>query len=265
MKSPEATLAISANPVGKEGKGNHKHNDILGIDLHFGNVPFIVDPGSYVYTADLKERYRFRSTSFHNTLQVNDFEINPIDPGLPWRMKEEARPKVLKWETGERHDLFIGEHSGYARYVAGLKVRRTILFEKQRARWLILDELRDAGELPDGTRISIRFHAGPCEVVAVDTPLTFPADLGPSFDVLGLNPSGLRPMDSVRLQIDGAFLDITTEAGNVLARSVEPGWVSPRYGVRFESHVLTYKVVCPAPPRFLFVLEAGRGNWPCAV
>jgi hypothetical protein len=259
MKSPEATLAISANPVGKAGKGNHKHNDILGIDLHLGNVPFIVDPGSYVYTADLNERYRFRSTSFHNTLQVNDFEINPIDPGLPWRMKEEARPKVLKWETGERHDLFIGEHSGYARQVAGLKVRRTILFEKPSARWLILDELRDAKELPRGTRISIRFHAGPCKVVAVDTPRKFPAGLASSFDVLGLNPSGLCPEETVRLQHDGSYLDITTEVGNGLARRVRPGWVSPSYGVRFESSVLEYEGNCPALPRFLFVLEAGHG------
>jgi hypothetical protein len=64
----------------------------------------------------------------------------------------------------------------------------------------------------------------------------------------------------VRLQNDGTFLEITADAGNGLAPTVEPGWVSPRYGVRFESHVLTYKGVCPAFPRFLFVLEAGRGN-----
>jgi hypothetical protein len=48
MKSDHTSVAISANPVGLKGKGNHKHNDIFSFDLFYEGKPLIIDPGSYV-------------------------------------------------------------------------------------------------------------------------------------------------------------------------------------------------------------------------
>ena len=47
--------------------GSHGHNDSLSIDVWANGKSLIVDPGTYVYTGDLKQRHLFRSTAFHST------------------------------------------------------------------------------------------------------------------------------------------------------------------------------------------------------
>lgn len=56
--------------------GSHTHNDLLSFVLSLGDDDVIVDPGTYVYTADCKQRNYFRSTGKHNTMMVDDEEQN---------------------------------------------------------------------------------------------------------------------------------------------------------------------------------------------
>jgi hypothetical protein len=52
----------------------HKHNDILSFELCVNELSFIEDRGTYTYTKDKEMRNVFRSTSYHNTIQVGDYE-----------------------------------------------------------------------------------------------------------------------------------------------------------------------------------------------
>lgn len=52
----------------------HKHNDILSVELNVNKKDIILDPGTYLYTSDPKERNRFRSTQSHNTIIVKNIE-----------------------------------------------------------------------------------------------------------------------------------------------------------------------------------------------
>lgn len=51
--------------------GTHTHADGLSFELSVGKQDFVIDPGSYVYTASAVERNRFRSTGKHNTLTID--------------------------------------------------------------------------------------------------------------------------------------------------------------------------------------------------
>jgi len=75
----------------------HHHNDSLGLEIHVGDKTLFVDSGTYVYTADIDERNRYRSTGVHSTIQVDDIEINAFDPMVPFTMNCEAHPQVTQW------------------------------------------------------------------------------------------------------------------------------------------------------------------------
>jgi hypothetical protein len=51
--------------------GTHTHADGLSFELSIGKQDFIIDPGTYVYTASSSERNKFRSTGMHNTVSID--------------------------------------------------------------------------------------------------------------------------------------------------------------------------------------------------
>src|SRR5262249_4812290 len=73
-----AYLLVTNGCVGTKGFGNHKHNDQLSFEYHHRGVALVVDPGSYVYTADGNARNLFRSTRSHNTLAIDGVEQNEM-------------------------------------------------------------------------------------------------------------------------------------------------------------------------------------------
>lgn len=154
MRKDDLYLAFNASGAGGNGRGSHGHNDALSIEVSACGCAFIVDPGSYLYTADLQERHQFRSTAYHSTLQVDDLEQNTTNKAIPFVIGDEAHPRVLRWESNDSRDLLVAEHDGYKRLSEGLTHRRTVTFDKQARFWLVEDELRGSGE----HSIAVRFH-----------------------------------------------------------------------------------------------------------
>ena len=56
----------------------HRHNDSLGIELWLKGNPVLMDPGTYCYTSNINDRNYFRSTKAHNTMMVDNQEINSM-------------------------------------------------------------------------------------------------------------------------------------------------------------------------------------------
>ena len=157
LRKDDLYLLFNASDSGVNGRGSHGHNDALSIEVSACGVPFIVDPGTYLYVADLRERQLFRSTTYHSTVQIDRQEQNTIDEGLPFIIGNEAKPKVLAWETNDDFDLVVAEHHGYERFAPPVTHRRSIRFDKRARFWLIEDGL--SGE---GTHEFIfRFHLAP--------------------------------------------------------------------------------------------------------
>ena len=154
LRQDDLYLLFNASGSGVCGRGSHGHNDALSIEVSACGTAFIVDPGSYVYTADLHERHRFRSTAYHSTVEVDGVEQNTTDEQVPFIIGNEAEPRVISWESGLETDVVIAEHTGYQRLSQPLKHRRTVRFEKAKRFWVVEDELSG-----DGVHdLSFRFH-----------------------------------------------------------------------------------------------------------
>ena len=154
LRHEDLYLLFNASEAGVNGRGSHGHNDALSIEVSAFGVPFIVDPGTYLYTANLDARHLFRSTAYHSTVQVDDAEQNTIDKAFPFISGNEARPRVLNWESNSDADLIVAEHYGYQRLAQPVLHRRSVRFDKHRRFWLIEDELTGEGT----HEFSFRFH-----------------------------------------------------------------------------------------------------------
>jgi hypothetical protein len=154
LRTEDLFLLLNANGAGPAGRGSHGHNDVLSIEVSACGRAFIVDPGAYLYTSDLRARHLFRSTGYHSTIQVDDEEQNITDERLPFVIGSEARPQVLSWESSRERDCVVAEHKGYKRLVEPVRHRRKVTFEKADRWWLVEDEFMGKGE----HTIAARFH-----------------------------------------------------------------------------------------------------------
>lgn len=157
MREDDLYMLFNASGCGVGGRGSHGHNDSLSIEVSACGTSFITDPGTYVYRTDLRERQLFRSTAYHSTVEVDEIEQNTIIESLPFVIGDEARPRLLKWETGEERDRVVAGHAGYARLARAVNHSRSVEFDKRRRCWLIEDMLTGAGE----HLFRFRFHLAP--------------------------------------------------------------------------------------------------------
>lgn len=146
LRDRDLYLLFNASGVGARGRGSHGHNDALSLQVSACRVNFIIDPGTYVYTADLEERNLFRSTRYHSTVEIDGAEQNTTNASTPFVLGNEAQPQVLCWESTPEHDLVIAEHKGYARLPEAVICSRAVRFDKRKRFWLVEDKFDGAGE-----------------------------------------------------------------------------------------------------------------------
>jgi hypothetical protein len=150
-------LLFNASDSGVNGRGSHGHNDAFSLEVSAGGAAFIIDPGSYLYTANLRERHLFRSTAYHSTVEVDRAEQNTISEATPFIIGNEAQPRVLGWETGAEGDVIVAEHYGYRGLAQPVTHRRTVRFDKLNRFWSVEDKLTGEG----AHEFSFRFHLAP--------------------------------------------------------------------------------------------------------
>ena len=195
-------LAVTNGIVGTKGFGNHKHNELLGFELHVGGRAFLVDTGSYVYTSDFAARNAFRSTAAHNTVMVDATEQNEVNPEWIFRMFEKADPKHEKFAEEGDTVLYRGSHTGYTRLESPVAHARDFRFDLITGALDLTDELDG-----DGVHtLDWFFHAAP----GVDV-----SEAGPGAILLKSGDIALRLAYDARL-----------------SARIEDGWVSPSYGAK---------------------------------
>ena len=158
MREDDLYLLFNASGSGVGGRGSHGHNDALSIEVSACGSSFITDPGTYVYSADLEERQRFRSTAYHSTVEVDGAEQNSTDQRTPFVIGNEARPRVTFREFNrvpeDEHEFIVAEHHGYRRLAQPIKHERSVQFDKRGRLWLVEDTLTGSGE----HTFRFRFH-----------------------------------------------------------------------------------------------------------
>jgi len=137
------------------GIGRHGHNDTLSFEF-WHNVPFIVDSGTYAFSADAKTRKFLQGTAAHNTVMVDDIEI--ADWKNLWTVREDrTKPQVLEWGSTHDLDTFEAEHYAYTRLAHPVVHRRKLVFNKGDRELRLIDTLSGAG----GHTIQLRLHFHP--------------------------------------------------------------------------------------------------------
>jgi uncharacterized heparinase superfamily protein len=145
IRSGSVYVLVRCGDVGLGGQGSHAHNDALSFEFAFGRQPLVIDPGSFVYTADQIERNSFRSTASHSTVQIDDAEQNPLSATALFAMEDRRRAEALSWEPSAGGALFTGRHHGYESLDP--PATHTRRFELQAdATLLITDTITSAGE-----------------------------------------------------------------------------------------------------------------------
>ncbi|MDD3534865.1 MAG: alginate lyase family protein [Candidatus Cloacimonetes bacterium] len=136
------------------GQGTHTHSDLLSFELFMEDKSFIVDPGSYIYSADPNARTLFRSTKMHNTVVIDGKDQSELSREYLWGFSRNAIPKTLNWIDNDEMVLFEGEHSGYMRLKSPAIHKRRIEYNKKSREWLITDFLIGKNQ----HQVEIYFH-----------------------------------------------------------------------------------------------------------
>lgn len=212
-------LFIDCANVGMRGIGGHGHNDILSFELVLDGMPIVTDCGAYLYTASREWRNRFRSTAFHSTIQIDDEEVNRfIGPDALWQLRDDAAPLDVAFESGSGRDWFRGSHTGYERLASPVRVTRHMAMSRQEPLIAIGDTLTGSGT-----------H---------DVVWRFPLDPAVRAVIHG---------SDVRFESGGRERWLLGASPLPAAWSLEPGWVSPSYGLKTATTVLTLRARLAMP------------------
>jgi hypothetical protein len=225
LRKHNSYMIVDCGLNGQNGEGGHAHNDTLSFELTARGINFIIDPGTYVYTADEKLRNLFRSTAYHNVIAVDEEEMNRIEEGELFYLQEDAKPKVNLFEVEKSYDYLDSQHSGYQRLASPVIHRRQMLFNKQAHYWLIKDILSGKSI----HQYCLYLHFAPMDVDLVEN------------DHLVIGKK------------NGINLLIFPYYREKINLRKEKGWISPSYGRKIRAPVIIYSAKGSAPVTFLTV------------
>lgn len=134
--------------------GTHTHSDLLSFVYLYNGAPFLIDPGTYVYSSDSKERMKFRSTYMHNTITIDDQNQNELKEKELWFIKRDAIPRDIIWSTSSTIDIYEGGHSGYERFRNPIEHVRRFKLNKLQDKLIIIDKIFGEGN----HLIKVHFH-----------------------------------------------------------------------------------------------------------
>jgi hypothetical protein len=222
-------VAFDAGPQGM-GSCGHGHADALSVVCSAQGTHWLVDPGTFVYTASHEWRDYFRSTHAHNTVVVDGQQ--QAQPGDTFKWLNLCPARLEDWAKLPNLDYASGTHEGYKRLVQPVVHRRRVVFVKP-DRWFLLDDLSGAGT----HSLEFFFHFPPDVQLHVDEHLCWATKDGNRFLM----------MSDPRVSLD------TTrgEEGQL------QGWYSRDYGHREPAPVLAGKTRCSVPARFPWILWPG--------
>lgn len=98
-------VSLRHHAYARRQPSGHFHNDIGSITVSKNGIPFIVDPGSYVYTASVEWRNYFRSATNHNSFYIEGGEPVPLDDKL-FRLNLKSALPNFKEPFHSVHDLY---------------------------------------------------------------------------------------------------------------------------------------------------------------
>jgi hypothetical protein len=212
---PELWCRCDGGPHGFLSIAAHAHADALSVEVRYGGVDILADPGTYCYHGEPAWRAYFRSTLAHNTVEVGGRSSSAAGGPFLWSRHAAAQ----ETEVVDEGDFasWAASHDGYTVLDPPVRHRRSVLLDRASRIIDIVDELETGGH-----DMRIAFHLGPdvhAELCASCVQLSWPAAVTPGTARLEL-PPGLR-WSLHRGETDPIL-----------------GWYSPGFGQRIPSWTL---------------------------
>ena len=221
--------SIRCGPLGARGWSNHAHGDQLSVEFCCDGRPVVVDPGLPCYAEDPAARNLFRSTRYHNVVVIAGAEQNRFWPRLLFRIVDDTRSRLVRWDASPAGVEFSGEHFGYERLDARAKIGRELRLDAQREVLTLNDNISLGGPAP----IEWLFHLAP-EIVP--EPLKEMAEVPPP----NARDRAALAWDSA-WQLGPVMLRVWTSLDPAaLAVRREQGWVAPRFGQKVPARILSF-------------------------
>jgi hypothetical protein len=198
----EVRAIVDCGQLGYLSIAAHGHADALAMTLSVGGHEILVDPGTYSYHTQKRWRDYFRSTSAHNTVEVDRLDQSEIGGNFMWLRK--AAATKLQHQPLDKIQRFVGEHDGYERLSDPVRHRREVRFNTEALVFDFIDTLTCTAE----HEISISWHfAEHCWVSADGSNLTISFGAG-----------------SATMQCDNLALQLLSGSDDPIG-----GWISRKF------------------------------------
>ena len=237
-EAPEIWCRLDGGPHGFLSIAAHAHADAMSLEVRYGGMDVLADPGTYCYHGEPAWRSYFRSTIAHNTVELNG--QNQSGDGGPFLWLRHANGHEIKVaDTGEAAE-WAADHDGYLSLSPPARHRRSVRLDRAARRITITDEI-DGGEYD----VRVAFHLGPdvqAELNGHHAVLRWPAAAAPGEAQLELPPQ-------LRWSLHWG------ETDPIL------GWYSPGLGQRMPAFTLIGRGRCTPTVPFttrLGFLDAGK-------
>jgi heparinase II/III-like protein len=153
-QGPEIWCRCDGGPHGFLSIAAHAHADALSVEVRYGGVDILADPGTYCYHGDPPWRSYFRSTLGHNTVELAG--RNQSVEGGPFLWVRHARASETDVTDDGEASSWTAEHDGYTSLDPPARHRRSVRLDRGQRCIEIVDEIT-------GGRHDVRlaFHCGP--------------------------------------------------------------------------------------------------------
>jgi hypothetical protein len=153
-KYPEIWCRCDGGPHGFLSIAAHAHADALSVELRYGGVDILADPGTYCYHGEPAWRSYFRSTIAHNTVELDGRSQSSEGGPFLWRRHANAT-EVDVQDIGDAVE-WTAEHTGYQALEPPARHRRCVRLDRASRTVDIVDEIRGGSH-----DIRVLFHLGP--------------------------------------------------------------------------------------------------------
>jgi len=176
------SLHFDCAELGYTAIAAHGHADALSFTFRVSGHDVFVDPGTFDYFTFPEWRSYFRSTSAHNTLEIDGRDQSEMLGPFLWGARAESR--CTRFETTGPGGIVSGEHSGYSRLSASAIHSRKIEMDGETGDVTIYDEISSDGDHD----VRIFFHVAEDCIVDMVGPFKIRILTGSSVIVLDVDP-----------------------------------------------------------------------------
>jgi hypothetical protein len=152
--SPEIWCRCDGGPHGFLSIAAHAHADALSVEVRYGGVDILADPGTYCYHGEPEWRSYFQSTIGHNTVELDGQWQSARGGAFLWLRHAFGR-EIAACDNGTGVS-WSGEHDGYAVLKPPAVHRRSVRLHRPSRAIEITDEI-EGGDYD----VRIAFHLGP--------------------------------------------------------------------------------------------------------